>query len=103
MTTGVAEPLYDCQSCCACCSYSPEWPRFSVESDAQLDLIPAAFVATDLSGMRCEGDRCSALTGKIGTHTACGIYDVRPDVCRTCLPGDVECLMAREAHGLSCA
>ncbi|RWK93164.1 MAG: YkgJ family cysteine cluster protein, partial [Mesorhizobium sp.] len=24
-----AAPLFDCQSCGACCSYSSEWPRFS--------------------------------------------------------------------------
>ncbi|MFN5667032.1 MAG: YkgJ family cysteine cluster protein, partial [Bradyrhizobium sp.] len=25
---------------------------------------------------------------------------VRPDVCRTCQPGDAECAMARRRHGL---
>jgi hypothetical protein len=25
---------------------------------------------------------------------------VRPEVCRTCMPGDVECAMARKRHGL---
>ena len=35
--------------------------------------------------MRCEGDRCSALRGEIGKETACGIYAVRPEVCRTCM------------------
>ncbi|RVA16071.1 YkgJ family cysteine cluster protein, partial [Mesorhizobium sp. M7D.F.Ca.US.004.03.1.1] len=33
----------------------------------------------------------------------CGIYDVRPDVCRACMPGDDDCLMARRAHGLPTA
>jgi Fe-S-cluster containining protein len=32
--------------------------------------------------------------------TSCGIYLVRPEVCRTCMPGDVECGMARKRHGL---
>ena len=50
--------------------------------------------------MRCDGDRCSALSGKVGVATACGIYAVRPEVCRTCMPGDVECEMARKRHGL---
>ena len=50
-----AEPVFDCQSCGACCSYSAEWPRFSMEDDSQLDRIPEKFVAADLSGMRCEG------------------------------------------------
>lgn len=91
---------FDCQSCGACCAYSAEWPRFSLESDEQLALIPEAFVAADLSGMRCENDRCLALAGEIGKHVACTIYAVRPEVCRACMPGDPECLMAREAHGI---
>jgi len=95
-----AEPVFDCQSCGACCSYSAEWPRFSTEDVAQLDRIPEKYIALDLSGMRCEGVRCSALTGEVGKATACGIYDVRPDVCRACMPGDAECLMARREHAL---
>ena len=92
--------IFDCQSCGACCSYSAEWPRFSTEDDAQLDLIPAKHVSVDESGMRCDGVRCSALTGEVGKRTACGIYEIRPDVCRACMPGDDDCLMARRAHGL---
>jgi Fe-S-cluster containining protein len=93
-------PVFDCQSCGACCSYSAEWPRFSTEDDAHLDRIPEKYVAANLSGMRCDGVRCSALSGEIGKSTACGIYEVRPDVCRACMPGDDDCLMARRAHGL---
>jgi len=89
-----------CQSCGACCAYSANWPRFTIEDDAALDLIPAHLVNDRLSGMRCEGDRCCALTGKIGEHTACGIYAVRPEVCRTCEPGDPECMMARRRFRL---
>ncbi len=90
-----------CQVCGACCSYSSNWPRFTIEDDAALDLIPEKFVNDRLSGMRCEGDRCSALSGKIGIATACEIYASRPEVCRTCMPGDVECDMARKRHGLA--
>ncbi|WP_186294439.1 YkgJ family cysteine cluster protein [Bradyrhizobium guangdongense] len=89
-----------CQSCGACCGYSANWPRFSIESDEELDKIPAAFVNDRQSGMRCDGDRCSALRGKIGEQTSCGIYTVRPEVCRTCMPGDAECAMARRKFGL---
>src|SRR5260370_895089 len=88
-----------CQACGACCSYSSNWPRFTTEDDAALDLIPEKFVNEKLSGMRCEGDRCSALSGKVGVATSCGIYAVRPEVCRTCMPGDPECGMARKRHG----
>jgi len=90
-----------CQNCGACCSYSANWPRFTTEDDASLDLIPAKYVNERLSGMRCDGDRCSALTGDVGAATSCAIYAVRPEVCRICLPGDVECNMARRRHGLS--
>jgi Fe-S-cluster containining protein len=89
-----------CQACGACCAYSSNWPRFSTEDDAALDRIPETFVNATLSGMRCDGDRCSALSGKVGTATACVIYADRPEVCRTCMPGDGECRMARKRHGL---
>ncbi len=95
-----SEALNPCQACGACCSYSQNWPRFTTEDDAALDLIPADFVNEKLSGMRCDGDRCSALSGRIGVATSCGIYTVRPEVCRTCMPGDPECAMARRRHGL---
>ncbi len=90
-----------CQSCGACCSYSANWPRFTIEDDAALDLIPAHLVNDRLSGMRCDGDRCCALVGKIGETTSCGIYAVRPEVCRTCEPGDAECTMARRRFGMT--
>ena len=92
---------FDCQACGACCAVSAAWPRFSTESEAELDFIPAELVSPDLSGMRCLGDRCAALAGTIGTATACSIYAARPDVCRACRPGDPECLTARRRHGLS--
>lgn len=86
---------FDCQSCGACCTYSSTWPRFSLETDDALSLIPEAYVAADESGMRCDGDRCTALKGTVGTFTACLIHPVRPQVCRDCMPGDPECLLAR--------
>jgi Fe-S-cluster containining protein len=89
-----------CRTCGACCSYSAEWPRFSLESEAQLGLIPRELVAEDEHGMRCTGGRCAALVGIVGQSTSCAIYPMRPDVCRTCLPGDAECREARRHHGL---
>ena len=89
-----------CQPCGACCAYSRNWPRFSTEDDATLARIPADFVNAGQSGMRCEGERCSALAGRVGVETSCVIYAVRPEVCRTCLPGDAECNLARRRHGL---
>jgi Fe-S-cluster containining protein len=89
-----------CQACGACCSYSANWPRFSIEEDAALALIPEHLVNARQSGMRCDGDRCCALAGKVGVATSCTIYAVRPEVCRTCMPGDAECAMARKRYGL---
>ena len=50
--------------------------------------------------MRCEDERCVALQGKVGVATACTIYAIRPEVCRTCMPGEAECAMARRRFGL---
>ncbi len=63
-------------------------------------MVPLQFVSADQRGMRCEGERCSALSGRVGVSTSCMIYDVRPDVCRACSPGDSECRTARWAFGL---
>jgi uncharacterized protein len=90
-----------CQSCGACCSFSKEWPRFSTEDDADLERIPAAFVDDGQGRMRCNGNRCTALLGAVGVKTSCSVYAVRPEVCRTCLPGDDACRMARRRFGLS--
>ncbi|WP_298252816.1 YkgJ family cysteine cluster protein [Bradyrhizobium sp.] len=95
-----SKPESPCQSCGACCAYSQNWPRFTIEEDAALDLIPPSFVNERGSGMRCDGDRCSALSGRIGVATSCTIYEIRPEVCRTCMPGDSECGTARRKWGL---
>jgi len=91
---------FDCQSCGACCDFSPEWPRFTLEDDEALARIPAAYVDDPAGRMRCIGNRCSALVGTVGISTACAVYAVRPDVCHACLPGDDACLMARARHNL---
>ena len=61
----------------------------------------SVYVDDEAGRMRCNGDRCSALTGEVGVATACAVYAVRPDVCRACLPGDHACLTARRRFGLS--
>jgi Fe-S-cluster containining protein len=89
-----------CQACGACCSFSADWPRFSLEDDAALARIPRAFVDDRLGRMRCKGDRCAALVGEVGVATSCAIYAVRPDVCKACVPGDDACEMARRRFKL---
>ena len=95
MSLSTSTGSLDCQQCGACCSFSREWPRFTLETDEALDLIPPELVNDANSGMRCIGDRCSALVGVVGVSTSCGIYAQRPDVCRACDPGDDACEMAR--------
>jgi Fe-S-cluster containining protein len=90
-----------CRACGACCSFSREWPRFSLEDDADLDRIPRAFVDDARGRMRCNGNRCSALVGDVGVSTSCAVYAVRPDVCRACLPGDDACQMARRRFNMT--
>lgn len=89
-----------CMACGACCAYSRDWPRFTLEDDAAIALIPEALVDPSGAGMAWDAGRCSALDGEVGRCVACRIYEVRPLVCRDCEPGDPECLIARRRHGL---
>lgn len=91
---------FDCQSCGACCAFSADWPRFALESDEQLARIPEGFRDDAKGRMRSIGDRCAALTGEVGRHVACAVYEDRPNVCRDCQPGDDACREARAAYGL---
>ncbi|MGH6830351.1 MAG: YkgJ family cysteine cluster protein [Methylocella sp.] len=95
------QEISPCRTCGACCSFARDWPRFTTEDDADLGRIPSAFVAADFSGMRCDGNRCSALLGEVGVSTLCSVYTARPVVCRTCEPGDEACGIARRRFGLS--
>jgi Fe-S-cluster containining protein len=98
--TSAPARLSPCNACGACCAYSSDWPRFTTEDDVALDHLPREFVAGNMSGMRCDGARCSALLGHVGVSTSCAVYAHRPDVCRACEPGDDACQMARAKYGL---
>ncbi len=89
-----------CQSCGACCAFSADWPRATLESEATLESIPSRFFDLTAGRMRCNGARCSALVGSVGQATACAVYEVRPQVCRDCEPGDEACGIARAHFGL---
>lgn len=98
--SGREHPREDCRTCGACCAFSRDWPRFTLETDADIERIPAAFVNEASSGMRCNGDRCSALIGDVGISTTCAVYGQRPEVCRACEPGDDACRIARRHFGI---
>src|SRR5262249_18369480 len=89
-----------CRACGACCSYSAEWPRFALETDADLPRIPPAFVDEEAGRMRCAGDRCGALVVEVGVVAPWVVYAVRPDVRRACVPGDDACQTARRRFDL---
>jgi Fe-S-cluster containining protein len=89
-----------CRTCGACCAYSREWPRFTTEDESDLELIPGEFADHARGRMRCSGDRCAALAGEVGIATSCLVYEVRPDVCRACVPADEACRLARRWFGL---
>ncbi|HEY2530454.1 MAG TPA: YkgJ family cysteine cluster protein [Xanthobacteraceae bacterium] len=89
-----------CRTCGACCSFSADWPRFSLENEADLARIPLAFVDDGRGRMRCSGDRCAALVGQVGISTTCAIYSDRPQVCKACVPGDDACQTARRSFNL---
>jgi Fe-S-cluster containining protein len=96
-----SDAVSPCNTCGACCAHSAEWPRFTCEDDAALDRLPRNLVNARGSGMRCVGERCTALVGTVGVATSCAVYAIRPDVCRDCQPGDEACNIARRARGLS--
>lgn len=89
-----------CQACGACCAYSAEWPRFGLETEAEILAIPPEYVDDARGTMRCAGNRCTALDGEVGVATACTLYAVRPQVCRSCQPGDDACTIARRLFSL---
>lgn len=88
----------DCRNCGACCAFSADWPQFIGDRDG--DGIPAALVDPGRRRMRCAGDRCAALAGRVGERVACTVYASRPLVCRELQPGDADCRLARAAFGL---
>jgi uncharacterized protein len=96
----VAAAASPCQACGACCAYSRDWPRFALETEEEILAIPLALVDDARGTMRCEGNRCVALSGEVGVATACTIYAVRPEVCRACQPGDDSCNLARARYGM---
>ncbi len=86
----------DCESCGACCAYSWEWPTFIGDRDGE-DIAPH-FVED--GRMRCDGNRCSALAGSIGSSVYCRVYDDRPLVCREFTAGSQACHAVRAHFGL---
>jgi Fe-S-cluster containining protein len=94
-----------CQSCGACCcAYRVDFSVYELDDAA--GQVPAG-LAVEVNGATCRMRgtdhvpiRCAALTGKVGEHVACGIYEWRPSPCREFQAGDYSCDKARAIHGL---
>ncbi len=95
-----------CTSCGACCaSFRVD---FSVhELDEMGGTVPSGLaVEVNDSICRMRGTdhapaRCAALTGKVGEHAPCGIYEWRPSPCREFEEGSHACQRARLRHNLA--
>ncbi len=92
--------VIDCQTCGACCAYSHDWPELGDDPDG--DGIPIELIDCDTGRMKCDGDRCVALTGEIGVSVSCSVYAERPAVCREFDPAEraKDCNIVRAWHGL---
>ena len=91
-----------CGACCACFRVD-----FSVhEGEDMGGTVPTGLaVEVTHSTLRMRGTdhsppRCAALSGKVGTHAVCGIYEWRPSPCREFEEGSEACARARQRHGL---
>lgn len=95
-----------CQSCGACCANFRV--DFSVyELDEMGGHVPAG-LTVEVNGSTCRMRgtdhvpiRCAALSGKLGDHVGCGIYEWRPSPCREFAEGSDACHRARARHGLA--
>lgn len=91
-----------CGACCACFRVD-----FSVHELQHMGGTVPDGLAVDVtrSMVRMRGTdhappRCAALTGKLGEHVGCGIYEWRPSPCHEFEEGSDACQRARSRHGL---
>jgi Fe-S-cluster containining protein len=96
-------PCLSCGACCACFRVD-----FSVhELLSEGGSVPDG-LTVEVNGhtARMRGTdhvpvRCAALTGKLGQHVGCGIYEWRPSPCREFEAGSEACDRARARHGMA--
>ncbi|CAN7745364.1 YkgJ family cysteine cluster protein [Pseudorhodoferax sp. LjRoot39] len=96
-------PCLSCGACCACFRVD-----FSVhELLSEGGSVPDG-LTVEVNGhtARMRGTdhvpvRCAALTGQLGQHVGCGIYEWRPSPCREFEAGSEACDRARARHGMA--
>ena len=93
---------FKCQECGACCAYKdPKWVEVN---DQDAIHIPKEMLQDgdvfDLA-MTMGSGRCCALKGDIGKQVECIIYEFRPRICKSVMPGSALCLFMRKYHHLA--
>ena len=98
----MSHPCLTCGACCA--SFRVDFARDELDEHGGTVPIGLTVEVTPTTARMRGTDhvptRCAALTGKIGAHAACGIYEWRPNPCRELEPGSGACERARARHGL---
>lgn len=92
----------DCRACGACCHGDEGWIGVDARDDERIEAAPtlAAQVVYVRQGsgrkraLRMLNGRCAALRRDADLFT-CGIYEVRPSICREVMPGSAACEEAR--------
>jgi len=109
-----APEMLDCTRCGACCTnpdenraegYSAYVDVTERESLLRHGKLVERYVTRDAEGRAHlkldSGQRCSALSGKLGRRVRCEIYALRPAPCRRVQAGDADCLRSRRERGIS--
>lgn len=101
--TQAASPCQSCGACCACFRVDFSVHELLSEGGSVPDGLA---VEVNASTARMRGTdhvpvRCAALTGKLGQHVGCGIYEWRPSPCREFEAGSEACDRARARHGMA--
>jgi len=108
---------YDCQSCGACCTTSPDHLAYVNLSDNDVDRLrgtdvpivhqeqgysdPPEVLIKLGTKLDARGRRvCAGLDGEAGKHCECRIYEQRPFACRAFEAGGLLCRLTRQEMGL---
>jgi uncharacterized protein len=98
-----------CQSCGACCAafrvdFHPvelAGGAFAWGAGVPPEMtVPVTASIVRMVGTDTAAPRCVALTGEIGKHVGCTIYDSRPSPCREFDTEHAACNRARQRCGL---
>lgn len=94
-----------CQQCGACCAaYRVDFSQQELLSEGGRVpdglTLPLTSTLARMRGTDHAPPRCAALSGRVGEHVGCGIYEWRPGPCHELEEGSDACGRARARHGL---